>query len=175
MAYLVIAYPQLFQKDFDWIQEYRKKNDERYFDVVQPHFTLIFPVHDINQDVFVKEIKKQIHQVKRVDFEIKVATINQDDSGEYYHEFLVPDKGYSDIVKLHDKLYSGALLPHLRLDINFIPHIGIGNSNEASVSKQRIDELNAQDIQITGTIESLDIIEYKDGTVRTLEKIELGV
>lgn len=173
MAYLVVAYPKLEQSDFDFIQNYREQNDPRYFSVVDPHITLIFPISDIDKDSFVSEVKNRIAGIKPFDFALNVATINQNDDGEYYHEFLVPDTGYSNIVKLHDKLYSSLFTPHLRFDIDFIPHIGIGNSDEAQISKQRIDELNAKGVSIAGRIESVDIIEYKDGTVTTVAKIDL--
>ena len=174
MAYLVVAYPNLSQKDFDWIQEYRRKNDERFFSVVEPHITLVFSVHDMEREAFIQEIRKQVSEVKSMDFEMKVATVNQDDSGEYYHEFLVPDRGYSDMVKLHDRLYSGALKGYLRLDIDFIPHIGIGNSDDAAVSKKRVDTLNARNFEIKGAVKMLDILEYSGGTVKTIERIELS-
>ncbi len=173
MAYLVVAYPKLQQGDFDFIQKYREQNDPRYFSVVDPHITLVFAINDIDKDSFVSEVKNKIAGVESFDFEIKVATINQNDDGKYYHEFLVPDTGYSNIVKLHDKLYSGLFTPHLRFDIDFIPHIGIGNSDEAQISKQRIDELNTNGVSIRGRVDSVDVIEFVDGKVTTVEKIDL--
>ena len=173
MAYLVVAYPKLEQNDFDWIQNYREQNDPRYFSVIEPHITLIFAINDIDKDSFVSEVKDKITGIKPFDVAFNVATINQNDDGEYYHEFLVPDTGYSNIVKLHDKLYSGLFAPHLRFDIDFIPHIGIGNSDETQISKQRIDELNAQGVSISGRVDSVDVIEYKDGKITTVEQIDL--
>lgn len=174
MAYLVVAYPKISKVDSNWIQEYRRKNDSRYFSVVEPHFTIIFSIHDIEEKTFIKEVKRQMKGINKIDFEIKVATINQDDSGDYYHEFLVPDKGYSDIVKLHDKLYSGDFRKHLRLDIDFIPHIGIGNNKDSLISKNRIDAINKKGVDISGVIGDLDIVEYKDGKIRTIEKISIS-
>ena len=173
MAYLVVAYPKLQQGDFDFIQNYREQNDQRYSSVIDPHITLVFAIGDIDKDSFVNEVKNKIAGIEPFDFEIKVATINQNDDGKYYHEFLVPDTGYSNIVKLHDKLYSGLFTPHLRFDIDFIPHIGIGNSDEAQISKQRIDELNTKGVSIAGRIESVDVIEYSDGKVTTVSEYDL--
>jgi len=107
------------------------------------------------------------------EFDLKVATINQDNSGSYYHEFLVPDTGYSNIVKFHDKLYSSVFAPHLRFDVDFIPHISIGDSKDPQVSKKRVDELNAHSVSIYGRIGSVDVIEYADGVVSTVEEIML--
>ena len=173
MFYLVVAYPKISERDFNWIQEYRKENDPRYFAVVQPHFTIIFPTPNIAEEDFIKEVKIQTQDTKVFEFELKVATINQDDSKEYYHEFLVPEKGYSDIVKLHDKLYAGAFYKNLRFDIDFIPHVGIGNAKDVHESKKRVDALNNEDISILGTINTLDIIGYADGKVTTVEQIVL--
>lgn len=173
MAYLVVAYPKLQQDDLDWIQYYRQRNDPRYFSVVEPHITLVFAISDIDQNIFVSEVKNKIDGIRSFHFEIKVATMNQNDEGKYYHEFLVPDTGYSNIVKLHDRLYSGIFAPYLRFDIDYIPHIGIGNSDEAETSKKRVDRLNADGVSITGLVDSIDVIEYKDKVVTTLEKITL--
>lgn len=174
MAYLVVAYPKLAQDDFDFIQNYREQNDPRYFSVIEPHITLVFVINDIEREKFIGEVKGKIAGVQPFDFEVKVATINQNDDGQYYHEFLVPDTGYSQIVKLHDRLYSGLFAPYQRFDIDFIPHIGIGNSDEIGTSKKRIDEVNAKDISISGRVDSVDIIEYKDGQITTIEKINLS-
>jgi len=173
MAYLVVAYPKLEQSDFDWIQNYREQNDPRYFSVIEPHITLVFAINDTDKDSFVNEVKQKLAGVEPFDFALNVATINQNDDGKYYHEFLVPDVGYSNTVKLHDKLYSGLFAPHLRFDIDFIPHIGIGNSDEAQISKQHIDELNAKGVSISGKVDEVDVIEYKDGAITTVEKIAL--
>ena len=174
MSYLIIAYPQISEKDFSWIQDYRKKNDKRYFSVVKPHFTVVFPISDILQEDFLTEAEKQISNVEKFEFELKVGTINLDDSGKYYHEFFVPEKGYSNIVKLHDRLYSGRFSGYLRHDIDFIPHIGIGNSLNVRESKQRIDQLNESEVSISGIIDCLDAIEYKEGAVKTMKRFQLN-
>lgn len=173
MAYIVVAYPKLEHSDFDWIQNYREQNDSRYFSVIEPHLTLVFAIDDIVKDSFVNEVKDRIAGIEPFDFVINVATINQNDDGKYYHELLVPDTGYSNIVKLHDKLYSGLFAPYLRFDIDFIPHIGVGNSDEAQISKKRIDDINAKGVSIAGRVDCVDVVEYKDGVITTIEKYDL--
>ena len=174
MTYLVVAYPKLELSDFDFIQNYREQNDPRYFSVVKLHITLVFAVSDIDKDSFVNEVKDKITGFEPFNFAMNVATISQNDDGKYYHEFLVPDTGYSNIVKLHDKLYSGLFAPHLRYDIDFIPHIGIGNSDKAEVSKQRIDELNTKGVSIPDIVDSVNVIKYEESIVTTVDKIDLS-
>ena len=55
MAYLIIAYPELSQEDYWLIQEFRKQNDF-YYSIVEPHFTIVFPVFDIEKDLFINPI-----------------------------------------------------------------------------------------------------------------------
>lgn len=173
MAYLVVAYPKISQRDFDWIQDYRRENDLKHFSIVKPHFTLVFPMFDVSREDFVREVKHELEGFKKFDFEIRVSTVNKDVSGNFYHEFLVPDRGYSNIVKLHDKLYSGAFAGDQRFDVDFIPHIGIGNAKEAAESKKRVDELNKQGIDIKGTLDVIDVVEYAEGPVQTVDRFDL--
>ncbi len=173
MLYLVLAYPKISKKDFEFIQNYRKANDPKYFKVVDPHFTIVFATSNFTENDFVDEVAKQTNGIQKFDFKIRCATINEDDSHEYYHEFLVPDEGYSQIVKLHDKLYSGAFFDNLRFDIDFIPHIGVGNSTDVHVCKKNVDTLNAQNVFIEGSVDTLDIVAYENNTITTIRKIEL--
>ena len=174
MAYLVLAYPTLASKYFDQIQNYRKDHDELYFKIVEPHFTIVFPVFDISQDEFIREIKNKSVGLTKIDFVIRCATIKKDTFRDYFHTFLVPDEGYSRIVKLHDKLYCGKLKDNLRLDIDFIPHIVIGNSNDKSLCKKMVDKWNKREFSISGTISRLTIVKYEKDTVTKLSEIELN-
>jgi len=92
---------------------------------------------------------------------------------DYFHAFLVPDEGYSNIVKLHDKLYGDKLQNNLRLDLDFVPHIGIGNSRDKYLCKKMVDEWNRKEFSISGKITLLTIVSYENDTVTKIEEIEL--
>jgi hypothetical protein len=169
----VVAYPRLSERDHAWIQDYRAKHDPRYFKLIAPHVTLVFGIADLGAEELVREVRARAAGVPAFDFELAVATLNRDSSGDYYHEFLVPEKGYAGIIRLHDRLYGGALARYLRLDIDFIPHVGIGNDTDPQACKRRVDALNAAGIAIPGRIEALDVIELLDDSVRTVERIPL--
>ncbi len=174
MSLLVLSYPDISEKDFEWIQKIRKEHDELYYKVAAPHFTIVFPVFNMEPDLFIKNIKNMAENIKAFDFTMRCAVIVKDSFNEYSHVFLVPDEGYSHIVKLHDRLYTGLLLPELRLDIPFIPHVGAGNSISPETCKSLADRLNQENFAIMGTIKDLDIVEYNNNTVKTIEKITLA-
>jgi 2'-5' RNA ligase len=174
MKLLVIAYPELTSHDFESIQNYRRGNDKLYYKTVNPHFTLVFPVDGFQPEDFRAEINEQISGTGIIPFVIRCATVSKDAFNDYYHTFLVPDEGLSKIVKLHDRLYSGKLYNHLRLDLDFIPHIGIGNSIDKIVCKKMTDEWNKKNFEIRGIINSADIVNYENETVTTIEKIKFN-
>ena len=173
-ALLVLSYPNISRADFEWIQAIRKKHDELYFNVVDPHFTLVFPVFDVDQETSVAHVKEQSKHIASFDFVIRCAVLSNDLFTGYTHVFLAPDEGYSKIVKLHDRLYTGLLKKNLRLDIPFIPHIGIANAVDPNVCKQLVDELNAQNFEIKGKVDALDLIWYENDQVGTIERIALS-
>ncbi len=173
MAYLVLAYPELDETSFDLIQTYRKNNDELYYSVVQPHFTIVFPVFNKTEAAFKAEIDRIVQSSSGFGFSLRCAVISKDAFSDYYHAFLVPDEGHSQFVKLHDKLYSGNLKDNLRLDVDFIPHLGIGNSKDKFTCKRMVDEWNEKDFDIKGTISELTIVNYENDIVEIIEKIEL--
>lgn len=171
MALLVLAYPVISEVNLAWIQSYRKQHDIS-FEVVQPHFTIVFPTTIIDQRAFIEDIYEQSKGLPPIVFDINKAILNKDSLSDYYYEFLVPANGYSDIVKLHDKLYSGKLQHELRNDIEYIPHISIGKSKDLQIAEQRIAALKVP--SITGQINHLAIVNYDNNKIRELADIKLS-
>ena len=173
MSLLVLAYPQLEGKDFDWIQSFRSRNDERYFKTVNPHFTLVFPVLSIDQNVLIKHVETVVNKFKEFYFVLRCAQIVKDSFSDYTDVFLIPEEGYRIFVKLHDHLYTDVLEKELRLDIPFIPHLGIANNLNAKKCKNLAEEINSKNPEIFGAINKLDIVDYESNKVKTIKEIFL--
>lgn len=173
MSLLVIAYPELEKKDFDWIQSVRKEHDERYYKVLDPHFTIVFPVFNFNSKSFINHIENASRKFKKFYFVLRCAQIIKDTFSNYTDVFLIPEEGYRLFVILHDALYTGPLAKELRLDIPFIPHIGIAGYADTGKCKNLTDKLNSKNIEIVGAINKLNIVTYVNDTVTTLHEIAL--
>lgn len=167
---LVFAYPELSEKDYNLIENHRRKHDTLQ-PILGPHFTLVFPVKNISEKVFTDEIEEQIKGIEPFSFTIRCATINKDAFVENFYTFLVPDEGHSQIMKMHDKLYSGKLSEHRLLDVDYIPHITIGNSTNIMTCKKMADDWNANNFEITGKISHIDVAKYEGAA--TLKRIKL--
>jgi hypothetical protein len=171
---LVVSYPIVDVDRLAWIQDIRSQYDELNFKTIEPHFTFVFPVAGIDRETFIRHVQRSLANRQSFEFVIRCATICDDAFSDYTHVFLVPDEGYSQIVKLHDRLYTGILAAKLHLDLPFIPHIGIANSRNAIGCKQLADRLNQQQFEIRGTVTKLDILWDKNDRVETIEEVLLG-
>ncbi len=168
----VVSYPDFNEMGYPWIEEYRRLNDD-FYPLLAPHFSFVFPVFDMDDTDFIEEIKTRAEGFGKIDYRIKCAIRNNDLTSDYWHVLLVPDEGFSKVVKLHDTLYAGKLKKYERLDLDFIPHVGIANSTDPKECKRMVDEVNGMDINIRGTINRLDIIQNKGHEISTIEVVEL--
>lgn len=169
MAYLALAYPELNKDDYDWIQNVRQAHD-RYYGVVEPHFTIVFSTDKLSLKDFTDHVRAKLKNVLAFDVVLNLSRVVDDHFGNFFHTFLVPDQGYVEVDRLHDILYTGPLKSELREDIPFIPHMGIG-TNE---TRQAMDKLaKSIDVQIKGRIETITIVDFDGQKVTNLETVRL--
>ncbi len=173
MALLVLAYPELAPDDRAWIERVRAEHDPRHA-VVAAHFTIVFPTTSLLAEAFVAEVARQAEGCAPIPFVLRSALPFKDVTGEGADIFLVPDEGFGALVRLHDRLYAGALAPVLRLDIPSIPHITVGRAADPRACKRLADALNARPFAIRGTIAALDVVAREEHAVRTIARLPLG-
>ncbi|MGB5846755.1 MAG: 2'-5' RNA ligase family protein, partial [Anaerolineales bacterium] len=173
MNLCTLAYPEISISDFEKIQKFRKLNDI-YYHVVESHITLAFPFSEWDLEPYIAEIKKQSLGFQPFDFCIRCATLSKDAFQDLYHVFLVPDEGYSQILKMHYKLCGNRFFPYRLLNVDFIPHIGIGNSKDPLRCVELVESWNREEFSISGHISALVIANYENDTVETIEDIPLG-
>jgi 2'-5' RNA ligase len=67
---LCLAYPQLSDADAKLISDFRSEHDKRYVDVVDAHWTMIFPgsSEEIHQDDLERHIQAIANDSAPVDF-----------------------------------------------------------------------------------------------------------
>lgn len=174
MAYLVLAYPDIDRSDYNWIQEIRKNHDNRYFDVVEPHFTLVFSTNKLSLEDFTRHVTEKIKGSQAFEISLDSAKVVEDDSKEFFHEFLIPSKGFYEINKIHDDLYTGPLESELRHDIPFIPHVGIGTSDEEQEAEEVVGMVMKAQRTIIGTVSKITIVEFDGKKVIDLQTIALA-
>ncbi|PLW67953.1 hypothetical protein C0039_15065 [Pseudohalioglobus lutimaris] len=167
-----LCYPTLSDKDHEFIRSFRREHDLPFRDVVDHHFTVVFGISDFPEDTYSEHVRTILQDQKSIDFVCRYAALGDDSDSDDFYVFLTPDEGLSDICRLHDKLYSGKLKQFHRIEIPYIPHIGIATMPDARRIQFLCDELNASSFSIGGTLESATICAYDGTQVVDLERIE---
>lgn len=155
------------------IDEFRSTNDPNA-SVVRAHFTLVFGSSSLDETTYFDHVASVAGQNKHIHFKCRYAMLGADDQDQSAYVFLVPDEGNSGVSLLHDRLYTGPLAPLQRLDLPFTPHITIGRMQDRVRAKALCDELNASQLQVTGSIENLCICAREGRNVVTLKEFPLA-
>jgi hypothetical protein len=174
MSVLLLSYPTVSEQDDRWVREIHLMHDQAYRDIVEPHFTLIFPVDGFPIQEAHTHVRENIAGQLAIQFVCRCATVVPDAFSDDWFVFLVPDEGYSEIVKLHDRLYVGPLSHHLRLDLPFIPHIGVKTSKDRFACKQLADDLNSRGFALPGSLNTLTLCSFDGHRISNIEAFPLG-
>jgi len=174
MSNLLISYPNISKTDYDWIQSIRNDHDPRYFSVVKPHVTIVFGTNKLNPQELLEHAQKKVKNFPRIAINFDSALVVEDDSESFFHTFLVPSEGYDQINKLHDLLYENEMASELRLDIPFIPHIGIGTSDSEKDMGSLAKQINEKTVSIKGFLDTLSLVQFDGTEVEDLDKISLS-
>jgi len=171
MKLAVVAYPKLDEADRERIEAFRTQHDPQAARLAA-HFTLVFPiVTDLIE--LEDELALIAKSTSPISFRLRGTKAVQDSLSMESHVFLVPAEGSADITMLHDRLYSGALRPHLRSDILFVPHITVAAAPSLLEAQALADELEVRDIR--GVIAALELIDVRGARVISITTFALRV
>jgi 2'-5' RNA ligase len=173
MSLLVLSYPELSDKAYNWIQSLREKYDKEGFRLTGPHFTLVFPVSGVNQADFIEHIVKTAKEIPSINLTLDRSRLSPDMFEGKYYIFLIPDSGRKEIKELHDCLYTGILAPKLSTEFIFLPHITVGCFEDKNLCLGIIDKINKDGFCINGRMATLDIVAYENKRIKTIKRIDL--
>ncbi len=118
----ILIFPKF--NNINLIQNIRKKYD-RLYEAVPPHITLVFPfTDDIDNDTLYIKLKNILKDQKKFKVKFKGISLSKDN-----FIFLNCIYGSDNIINLHDQIYEKILPSHLKKDIEYIPHITLGQNN----------------------------------------------
>jgi hypothetical protein len=133
---------------------------------------MVFGCGEVPESVYREHVRAVAQSQGVVRFSCRYAMVCNDDSNDNYYVFLVPDEGYSEISKLHDRLYRGVLAQYLRLDIPYVPHIGIATITDAQRIKALCDQLNSAGSAVHGQIDAISVCSYDGLKITDLETFQ---
>ncbi|MDX1992094.1 MAG: 2'-5' RNA ligase family protein [bacterium] len=158
----VLAYPDPLDALEAAVQRWRIAFPTLQFAALPPHFTLVFPNESVAEADLRLHVQTCAEDFAAFPFVLRCALAVKEAASDRFYLFLVLDEGFSQLVRLHDQLYSGILAPHLRLDLPFIPHITVGYTTDAVVCHQAAQAINAEGITFPGHIHRLTLFDVEN-------------
>jgi len=114
----LLYYPGIEHRDF---HAFRNKY-EPFSSLLPEHLTFVFPVPEILGQ---EEIENHILEVCGLWNPFRVHFCSLEKSIDHWLFWTIRE-GNELVIRLHDDLYTGILAPHLREDLPYMPHIGLG-------------------------------------------------
>ncbi|MEQ8814847.1 MAG: 2'-5' RNA ligase family protein [Thalassobaculum sp.] len=158
MSLAVLGRPRLKAADAAWITALRDRHGKALATPeIGPHVTLVFPTGATDATTATGHLAMVAGETPPLDLAFRCALpVPDPDSGDTF-VYLVPDEGFSTLVRLHDRLYSGPFAEALRLDLPYIPHITLGRIAEAKLARALADDLNGQEPEIGARLETVEL------------------
>jgi 2'-5' RNA ligase len=173
MTLFVIGYPELSTADDDWIEDIRRKHDPQ-FELIRPHFTLVFGMTDIDQHAAVDHVTGVAGWFGKVDFRISRVFVDTANSEGAAFLYLVPEVGHESLYALHERLNEGPLAGTRNHEATFVPHITVGRLDDPAEAQKQVSELNQNGIDIAGTVKSLTVARIDDVGLEEVATVPLA-
>ena len=125
---------------------------------IAPHITLVFPFESTLSTPQLQAHIRQAIQGTRA-FPVQLHGISGSE-GEYL--FLNVKRGNDELIELHDRLYSGILSEHLRVEQTFIPHLTVGRLNEPAAFLAGVKTAQKMNAVFQTIIEEITVYRIDD-------------
>jgi 2'-5' RNA ligase len=168
----VVAFPLLDASDRQWIESIRAKHDPEAKRIAA-HFTLVFP-SVLSLRATEAHATRVAHSTEPIRFVLRRATVAPDAVGSGGHVFLIPEDGRDALAGLHERLYEGALQPHVRRNIPFTPHITVAAGTAMDPLHALAGELNAKNLSIRGSVSDIVLVDVTEDAIRQVANYSLG-
>ncbi len=164
-----------------------RARDDPTSTLVRDHVTLVFPLPDtVGRDA----LSAHARAVARRWTPFRLHLTGLHESWDHWL-LLGAREGSDEMVRLHDELYTGLLAPHLRRDLPYAPHVGLGlfaaeggydplDPKALTFDEERYrraeSEAEALGLDFWRVVDRLTLLELEDQLrwVRDVEVIPLG-
>jgi 2'-5' RNA ligase len=173
LSLLVVAYPEIEQRNYDWIESLRVKYDQAHYNIVRPHFTLVFPAKGIAEKNLIDHVEACVRTLPPISFVLRSASTIYDQFEDRWLVLLIPDEGNGRLSKLHDSLYTGILADKWLMKIPYIPHVTIATLEDCQKCKELTAEVNREGLEIAGRIMVVEIMSYQNEALKPIKRVRL--
>jgi 2'-5' RNA ligase len=170
-----ICVPKFPDVALSWMQELRAKYDPKYFRLVAPHVTLVFPNSALPESSFVEHVASCVRGVEAATVEFPSAEEHRDEGTGLHFVWLAAGAGSDLLVRLHEKLYTGPLAVEARRGIAFVPHVTLGRFDTSAEAAAVAARINSEQRTTAGRIDSVDVVAVSESLVRKVHRETFAV
>ena len=139
----ILIFPKF--NNMNLIQEVRNKYD-RLSNLVAPHITLTFPFKDeMSNEELIFKLSELLKDYTPFQVTFEGVSITDDN-----YIFLNCTEGAETIYKLHNEIYEKIIPTHFKKEIEYIPHITLGQADNT-------EEFKDFDYQFTTVVDEVSI------------------
>jgi 2'-5' RNA ligase len=168
----VVAIPSFDADDRQWIESIRARHDPEA-KRIPAHFTLVFPAV-LSLRAIQAHVTRVAHATEPIRFVLRRATVAPDAVGAGGHVFLIPEDGRDALAGLHERLYEGALQPHMKRHTSFTPHVTVAAGRAVDPLHTLAGELNTKNLAIKGSISEIVLVDVTEEAIRQVGSYPLG-
>jgi 2'-5' RNA ligase len=155
----------------DRVEAFRARHDPMA-SLIPAHLSLLFPFATALTRLQIEtHVKRTVARWPPIPVSFRAVRLH---ANEFV--FLMASRGAESILALHDKLYSRSLLPYLRRDLPYEPHITIArNASFPALEAAFEDAREAFRGELAGVIREVTLLSVKrDGRIERLGDIALS-
>ena len=174
MSFAIVAVPRFSPADLGWIESLRRRHLPDYERQIGPHLTLVFPFTADAEASTRTPAAAVAGATPPFSAAFRAVLSLPDAFSTDSVVALVPDEGMSHAIRLHDRLYTGPLADHLRLDLPFVPHVTVARMANARSAKALVDDLNGAEPSILAAIGEITLLRMTRPAIETAAVLRLG-
>jgi 2'-5' RNA ligase len=171
-VFAIVAFPSLEDSERQWIESIRAKHDPQSGRIAA-HFSLVSPTV-LSRHLIETQAARVAAATEPIRVVLRRASVAPDSVGGGGHVFLMPEEGRDQIAQLHDRLYEGALQPHLRKDQPFRPHLTIAARPTIDPLDGLAAEINAATRSVRGFLAEIVLVEVTPTAIVPAAHFQLG-
>ena len=163
--YALVHYPDI---DKSRINQLRKRYDPQV-DLIEPHITVVFPLPEsVGEQRLASHIDGILRNWRPFPIRLKGLLHSSDD-----YLFLLLADGSTNVIRLHDELYTGMLAPYHKDDRPFVPHVTLGVFSEDTDRCARVLlEAERMELEYNSYVDRFHLVKINDDRSRIIQSNE---
>jgi 2'-5' RNA ligase len=169
----VLTYPEFETLKAMEIDRFRSAHEPERAILVPPHITLVYGLRHANTQDIISLCEVAAENLPELTIEFADSEVAYDPFEDTHKLFLICKTGRDALITLHDQLYNGPHRAELNSTIPYFPHMTVAtNADRTLITQLDVAEIGA--FPIEGIVKSLEVVEFVDGKLNTLESVSLS-